>query len=302
MYNQDIKERYIREKTITTIIPKGYLGRMFQKTMPFEKALGKDVCNFSNPEIINLYKTWNLGSLTSLYVYNNSLQMYAQWCQRECLVVDGLNHFQEFNREILSNFVNKSLVERKIVPREQILEWANELPNASDSFVLLAIFEGIGGTNYEEMIDLRTTDFIGNTVNLCTGRTIDVSNDLLVLMEDSANEKEYFTLNTEKGRSIRVQPDPTLVIKNIKSNAKREGFGWRLRNRMTNVFEYLDQQWMKPRYVKMSGEVDYINKRSKELDISNKQFVYNHYDDLKNKYWVASNVALYWTQMKEYLE
>ena len=78
MYNQDIKERYIREKSITTVMPEGYLGRMFQKTMPFEKALGKDVCNFSNSEIINLYKTWNLGSLTSLYVYNNTLQVYTQ--------------------------------------------------------------------------------------------------------------------------------------------------------------------------------------------------------------------------------
>lgn len=302
MYNQDIKERYIREKSITTVMPEGYLGRMFQKTMPFEEALGKDVCNFSNSEIVNLYKTWNLGSLTSLYVYNNTLQVYTQWCQKECLVVDGLNHFQEFNREILSNFVNKSLAERRVVSRGQILSWIEELPNASDGFILLAIFEGIGGTGYEEMIDLRIDDFSGNTVKLCTGRTLEVSNELVTLAEDSAAEEEYFSLNSEKQWSTRVKHDPTLIIKNIRNTAKRDGFAWRIRARMMKIFSFLDQEWMNARYVKLSGEVDFINRRARELGISNKQFVYNHYNELRDKYRVTSNMALYWSQNRDYLE
>ena len=68
------------------------------------------------------------------------------------------------------------------------------------------------------------------------------------------------------------------------------------------IFSFLDQEWMNARYVKLSGEVDFINRRARELGISNKQFVYDHYNELRDKYRVTSNMALYWSQNRDYLE
>ena len=70
MFNQNIKERYIEEKYLTTTLPKGYLECQFNKLEKYETEYDKDVCCFTTREIRTFYKLLNVSSLEILACLN----------------------------------------------------------------------------------------------------------------------------------------------------------------------------------------------------------------------------------------
>ena len=166
MYNSKIKNRYIEYKEATIVISDNHLSRLFAKTYPFELEKNKDVCNFSAKEIENMYKTWNVSSLESLFVYNSNLSLYTQWCQEEGLVEDGMNHYAEFDKMSIKNLINKSLFNMRIVTREDVLNWCKSLDNPVDAFVILGMFEGIYGAKYSDFYTLTLDDISGNILTI----------------------------------------------------------------------------------------------------------------------------------------
>ena len=143
MYNQELKERYRKEKESYTTVSAYYFSSLFKRTEPFEEQLDKDASNFTTYEIINMYKTLAIMSLDTIATMNSNLSMYTQWCIQENLVNDYQNHYLEITRDMMASFVNKLAMDKKVVSREQVLDWCQQLPNPSDSFCLLGLFEGI---------------------------------------------------------------------------------------------------------------------------------------------------------------
>ena len=88
MFNKEIKERYVEYKNDAIIIGEVFPINLFNKVAPFEEKLNKDVCNFTYYEIVDMYKTINVQAINYLYIINNSLSLYTQWCIGENLVND----------------------------------------------------------------------------------------------------------------------------------------------------------------------------------------------------------------------
>ena len=63
MYNAEVKFRFIEEKEAETTLPNNYLNRLFNRTEIYEDQLGKDVCNFTFNEIVDMYKSMRIFSL-----------------------------------------------------------------------------------------------------------------------------------------------------------------------------------------------------------------------------------------------
>ena len=162
MYNQELKERYRKEKESYTTVSAYYFSSLFKRIEPFEEQLNKDASNFTAYEIINMYKTLAIMSLDTIVTMNSNLSMYTQWCIQQNLVNDYQNHYLEMTRDMLVSFVNKFAMDKKVVSRKQILEWCQQLPNPSDSFCLLGLFEGIRGGGYLELALAKIDDFHDN--------------------------------------------------------------------------------------------------------------------------------------------
>ena len=288
MYNEEIKKRYITEKESTTCTPKDYLTRQFNKTEEFEVRLDKDLNSFTIYEIIDLYKTLNFVSIESLTVLNSHFVLYTDWCLRHNIVPDCQNHFMEITPDTLHNCVNTIALKKSIVTRETLYGWFNELENPSDAFVMLALFEGIKGKEFCEIVNLRMSDFFGDKVKLCTGRELIVSNKLVELARKTDETLEYYAV---KAGSVRTSPllDEGYIIKNYsncESSASDFYRGRRIYNKLLRSFEYLGvAEWMKPNSLTESGKIEYINTRSKELGISGKEFIYSEYaSEIEQKY------------------
>ena len=214
MYNEEIKRRYITAKEQEVVLPNNYLVIQFNRAEEMETELGKDISNFTTYEIIEYYKMGNFDSLDSLRVLNSQLSMYTQWCLQENLVKDNQNHFLEMTADILSGCVNKAMLDRKIISRETVLKWVNELPNPRDQFIMLSLFEYGKSKNFTDITNAKITDIVDNTLTLNDGRTVHISDQLKSIAEDSYETRTYYSITGKGVKTMSLVADGEKIVKN----------------------------------------------------------------------------------------
>lgn len=305
MYNQELKERYREEKESYTTVSSHYFSALFKKTEPFEEQLNKDISNFSTYEIVNMYKTLAIMSLDTIITMNSNLSMYTQWCIQENLVNDYQNHFLEINREMMTSFVNKFAMDRKVVSREQVLDWCQQLPNPSDSFCLLGLFEGIRGGGYLELALAKIEDFHDGIFTAYNGREIKVSptleeyarlsNETLDYQSISQNMTKEVTL-IDNGRIIKDYP-------NIRQTESLPILRRRTQSRLARIFDYMGiLEYMNGNDIRMSGVITMINSRCKKLGISGREYVYGiGIEEIKKQYDFKVVTSVFMDKFGEYL-
>lgn len=305
MYNEEIKLRYIKEKNQEVIISNNYLECQFGKASEMEEELNKDISNFTVYEIIEYYKMLNLSSLESLTVMNSQFSMYTQWCLQESLVIDNQNHFLEITHEIMKGCINKALFNLRIFSRETIISWINQLPNPKDQFILLGLFEGLKGRDFCELSKLRPEDIKGNVISLCTGRKIEVSDELIKIAYDCMSQDTYYS-TTGKGVKTMTLVDRGYIIKdypNAREDVSDFQLGRKIYNSVTRTLNYLDMlNILSANGVAESGKIHMIKERAKELGMSNKDYVYSNYiKEVEEKFNTKIVRSIFWLKYEDYL-
>lgn len=305
MYNQELKERYRKEKESYTTVATYYFNALFKKVAPFEEELDKDISNFTTYEIINMYKTLSIMSLDTISAMNSNLSMYTQWCIQQNLVTDYQNHFLEINREMMTSFVNKLAMDRKVVSREQIIDWCQQLPNPSDSFCLLALFEGIKGNGYIEIANAKIDDFKDGVFISCEGRQIKVSNTLVSYAELSNETLDYQSITKTMTHALTCE-DNGRIIKNYPNTRAADTppiLRRRIQTKLVRIFNFLGIiDWMNGNDIRMSGIIEMVNLRSKELNISSKEYVYGvGINEIKKQYDFNVVPSVFMSKYDKYL-
>lgn len=307
LYNKELKERFIVFKNETSR-DTSYLEVKFKRTAEFENKLNKDVSCFTGYEIIDMYKMLNFTSFNTLSMFHSVMSQYTSWCISQGIVPDNQNHFMEFSRKQFNEFQNTLIKQKRLCSRKQILEWCRELPNPCDSFTMLSLFEGIGGFGYEEIIKAKFSDVnVGNkTITLCSGRTVDVSSELITYARESSETFEY-TAITGNGRTVKLKSDPQdLIVKwaTQTSSHSYKSSRHRIYYRLVKSFDYLGVgEWMTIGALSDSGKIHYIKERSEELGIEPIEYVKNkeHYDELQKRFNFEMNPSSFIECYKGYL-
>lgn len=304
-YNPELKMQYIKEKSNEVIISNNYLECQFNKTCKFEEELNKDLSNFTVYEIVEYYKMLNISSFDTLFVMNSQFSMYTQWCLQKSLVKDNQNHFLEMTLEHLKDCLNKALVNMKIVSRDTILNWVDQLPNPKDQFVLLGLFEGLKGKDFCELSKLRPEDIKGNIATLCTEREIELSDRLLKIISDCVVEDKYYSIS---GNGTKVMPlvDKGFIIKdypNARGDVSDFQLGRKIYNSITRILNYFDVlNFMTANSIAESGKLHMIKERAKELSLSCKDYIYSNYiEEVEKKFNSKIVRSIFWLKYEDYL-
>ena len=306
MFNAEQKKRFMIEKYNESIMPKGYLENQFEKISSMENKLNKDISNFTFYEIIEYYKLLNTSSVEVLKVLNSNFSIYTQWCLQQNLVNDGQNHFQEMRIDDYDRCINKALFDLTIIPKETIIDWVDELQNPRDKFILLGLFEGIKGKNFSELGSLRPVDVNGNTLKLCTGRTIQISDKLKYIIDDCVSETNYYSTT---GKEVKRMPliDRGYIIKdypNTKEDVSEFQRGRQIYNSIQRIMQYLEvYPSVTANNVFESGKLDMIKIRANELGVNCIDYIYSeHIKEVKEKYNCTITPKSYIIKNKNHLE
>lgn len=282
-FNEEQKIRFIKKKDEATFTT-SYHERQFNKSAEYEAELGKDLSNWTVYEILEYYKMLNFSSLSSVDILNSLFSDYTQFCLENSLVKDGQNHFLEITIELKNSCLNKMIKNRKILDREMLLDLVDQLPNPKDQFIIISLFEYGKSNDFRDMSNAKPEDVIGNILRL-SNREVKISDKLLEIIEACKIEDKYYSITGKNTSEMPLIDDGHIIKKypnNVSSNARRNG-----RNiyvACKRIFEFLDISWLTPNDITTSGKIHMIRTRSKELEITAKEYIYKYINEVENQY------------------
>ena len=295
MYNEIIKKNYIDETGFQLVTVKYY----FNSVASTEEKLGKDVYDFSVQDLINFYKSLCRSSYSTLRNFHYTFKTYTTWALSKQMVADNMNHSMEITPEILRSCVHKVRLDDQIISREELLDDLNGLPNPSDCFVILSLFEGVCSNT---MVELRglTMDYIDKEKKILTlksnGRQIKISDELIDYAESSANEflryeqkctdwgEYYYDLDNPKPK---YNEEDVCIVK-MQNNVdpykdSDERFTRRTRGMFLRIQRVLYRAVYTPSAISHSGKIYYI-KSIYDGSIPIWDFIRNNYQDIADRY------------------
>lgn len=305
-YNKELKYRYIQEKEESLSVTSNYIDVQFRKAADAEYELDKDVSNWTTYEIIEYYKLLNVTSYESLLCLNSIFSQYTQFCLENSLVKDNQNHYLECSKEILSSCINKAILDKKLIDRETVLKWTDELPNPKDQFILLSLFEYGKSKDFKDIVSIKHIDLNeeNNTLKL-TDRTVSISDKLINIIKDCKTEDTYYSIS---GKGVKKMPlvDYGYIVKSYPNqNMDLSEFqkGRNIYIACQRIFDYLGVgKYMSPNDLSESGKLYMLKEKAKENNITPMQYLYSEdIKDVEKQYGFSMVRSVYAKKYGEYL-
>lgn len=302
MFNQERKQQFLKQKSDGAILSNN-LRDLFEKTQAKEEQLGRDVAEWTSGEIIDFFKWYGTKSIQSLIMLHNGLTSYADWCLLAGLVKDNQNHFREVNSEMLCKCINTQELDKLIITRKELLDTIKQLPNKSDQFIFLALFEGIPSKD-RVLVSIKVSDLNGNELTLCNGEKRIITDDLVKLMKQANEEDTYQSLG-KREMIYKYAPRDTVIKPPIsrKGIQTKETVGVTVRVR--SCLKWLGK-WenLTMKLIRESGRIDYIKRFAERENVKPEDIVINNkyriqvekiYGDMQNRITYLNTFGKYLT-------
>lgn len=281
--NSDRKQRYMEYKYSKDVMAPRVLERLFASVEKYETRVNKDCCDFTSKEILTLL---TLNNDRSIAVINNKFSMlcdYAEWCLKEGLIKNGKNHYTEIDTEDLKKCLNKEKLKQSIVTKKEVYEAIEDLPNVRDRFIILAIFELGVKRHFEDIANVKLSDFIGDNKLQLKDRTVTASDKLYQLAKE-ANSVLIYTYTNQR---VYTLVDSEYVVKYIastRSNTNDEGR--KIMMIIRRLLVYMGWDNILPRDIALSGMLHWIKGYAKYYKIQPEEVVRNKklYAKICNQY------------------
>lgn len=190
-YDKEVKQEFIAEYRRIRVVALSSLTGLFHKTAQFEQAKGKDCCEFTQEEILQMYKDFQAKSVNVLENYNVYLKGYAAFCIKNG--IGNTNNYAEINKSLLSDCIDPEIKTQKLITREQLDDIEDELYNWTDKAILECLWNGISGKSMEDLVSLNRSMISEDKRYICfpDGRKVELSDRLYHYLDRAFSETEY---------------------------------------------------------------------------------------------------------------
>lgn len=198
MYNQKEKEGFIEDYMRSRVVAKTSLYSLFRKTELYEEKHGKDCSQFTEDEIIEMYKSFGARSHRVLLNYNVILKAYCAW-QKYYRGLDVSTGYDNITTNMMRSFVPADV--QRMLSREEITEIEDQLLNAADKAIVELLFEGISGKNMEDIYAV-SAECVKRNVLEVNGKKFPMTDRLHELLPKAFAETDSMSY----GETMRVVP------------------------------------------------------------------------------------------------
>lgn len=213
MYNESLKEGFIKDYMRTRVVALTSLYSLFRKIEPYEQALDKDCSEFTEEEILHMYREFQARSHNVLLNYNVILKAYCAW-KRHYHGLENDIAYENITTEIAKTLIPEDA--KRVLTRDEVTEIEDQLYNWTDRAIIEALFEGLSGNSMRDLtgVELGMIDEKEKQLVLPDGRVFDLSDRLCDMLIKACNEYEYVcygdTLKVKKlfgGKAIYKERD-----------------------------------------------------------------------------------------------
>ena len=172
-----------------------------KRALEFEKKFDKVFYEFTEDEVIEMYKAVDAISARSLQNINLILKHAARWLLHNQKKDIG-NVYDRITKDLIQECVNTTKKEGLILSREQLSDIQNELLNDTDKAILELLFLGVGGNWLKELtfFDMSQADRKEGLLYFRTGKTIRIDEETYDLIKRACNEEELISF----GETMRI--------------------------------------------------------------------------------------------------
>ena len=271
--NDDIKREFIKEYCRSRIVSETSLNGVLNKVQLKEKEIGKEVINFSQDNIITMYKEFNLTSTNTLQNYNNYLKAYCDFVIYK--TNNGVNNFTNINKDMLKTCIDNEIKKNKYITYEHLQEIEVELLNYTDAAILECLWNGISGKELHDLTHLERSQVNENKMEIVVNKnkTIKIYPRLCELLDKAFNEIDMVCYG-EGTRVKRVEGFGRLY--KVRDNAYKDNdtvrFRWIYRKVMI-IRDYVGLPNMSMKTLQGSGMLHYIKQGMAKRDMNLKEFL-----------------------------
>ena len=206
LYNSEPKKEFIEQ--YSSLDSRLTLYWQFLKVAPFERQKGKDMSEMTDVEIKEMLESAECSTLSSAINHINTYKRYIETVSdSDTSPFYTFSSFSELASEVVANYKNKRYT------REELMFMIDELANDTDKALLLALFEGIKGKGFSELLTLKMWNvdirFEQDSDNvICTAkvydeskdshRTLNISKELYNLLDRADKQTSYKTNNQDE--------------------------------------------------------------------------------------------------------
>ena len=303
MYDNEMKEGFIKDYMRSRVVAKTSLYSLFRKVEPYEEKFDKDCSRFTKEEILKMYQEFGAKSVYVLLNYNVILKAYCAW----------MKHYHALNSEIAYEDINTEMVRpliakdaANLLSREDVVEIEDKLYNWTDKAILECLWEGLSGNSMRDLvgIEVNMIDHETKQLHLPDGRVFDLTNRLYELLIKAFEETEYIcygkTLKVKKlvgvGKLYKERDNAHALDSDDKY------FRWVYRKIMT-FRDYIDIKGLTMKNITTSGMCHYLRKEMENTGLELKEVLKTKAgENLMDKYGYASefridNVAHRYSQL-----
>lgn len=300
--NNEIKQSYILEKST---ISENFTRNIFNKMDDIEKQYNKDVCDFNLGQIKEILIKLNSTSVEYLRVVTSVLRNYTEYMKENHLSKDNFNNFNLVDTEVLRNCVKKEDINKRYISREQLFSYINDLPNPSDAWCLLAIYEGIKGEKFSNVtLSKGVFNYDSKTLELYDGSIFKPSEELFEIAVDSYETYIYEGLRNIGANNMRLTGEEIFKVRDnvmFFYDEPKKAYN-RLLMRIRYIKNYLDIPFLTLPRIQISGMVYQLKCiMEKENKTYDQLFETEEFLEIRTKFGYDKYVkSRLWATVKDY--
>ncbi|UNY48766.1 hypothetical protein P9294_gp051 [Bacillus phage FADO] len=211
MFNEDLKNKFINgmveRGTLAEESSKNY-RRIFYVTCPQEKALGKDLNEFTLGEMESILYSFKANNRNTIETYGRIISSYLNWSVQNGFIKE--NVLADFKPDSFEKYLTN---EEAYLTEKQLSRYEDYCDNYQDSIILRLLFVGAGGKRMSEIRNLKKTDIDWENKRIklinslsedensnpikYTQRYIDVDDKTLTLLRGAIAQKIYVKQKSE---------------------------------------------------------------------------------------------------------
>jgi hypothetical protein len=143
-------ENFIQDYQRSRVVAIASVRATMNRALEFEKKFNKVFYEFTEDEVIEMYKAVDAISARSLQNINLILKHAARWILHNQKQDIG-NIYDRITKDVIQGCVNTAKKEGLILSRDQLNDIQNELLNNTDKAILELLFLGVGGNWLKEL-------------------------------------------------------------------------------------------------------------------------------------------------------
>ena len=270
MYNENLKEGFIKDYLQSRVVARTSLYSLFRKIEPYEVELNKDCSEFTEEEILKTYKGFQARSKFTILNYNVILKAYCAWISY-CYDKDNNNAYNKITTEMVAPLIPEDA--NRLLTREDILDIEDQLYNYVDKAIIELIFLGVAGKNMEDIYAV-SEECVSADKLVVNGKHFPMTDRLRELLPIAFSETEIMSYG-DTMRVVRVTGKGHIYKE--RSNARGVDSAdakFRYFYRRIQIFRsYLDMPGLTMKNIAASGLWYYLNKGMEETGLNLRGFL-----------------------------